>query len=77
VLRPEDVVDDLTRVAAAVAAEAPGHALYLGRFGVAEGNEPLSTRRYLGAVVGAARALGVGWSIYDYESGRAIRNADG
>jgi hypothetical protein len=77
VLRPEDVVDDLTRVAAAVATEAPGHALYLSRFGVAEGNEPLSTRRYLGAVVGAARALGVGWSIYDYESGRAIRNADG
>jgi hypothetical protein len=76
-LRVEDVVDDLALIAAAAAAEAPGRALYLSRFGMFEGVAPLPTRRYLSTITGAARALGIGWSVYDYESGRAIRDSDG
>jgi soluble cytochrome b562 len=76
-LRIEDVTDDLAGIAAAVAAEAPGRPLYLSRFGVVQGMDPLPARRYLSVIVGAARALGIGWSTYDYESGRAIRGPDG
>jgi hypothetical protein len=76
-LRIEDVTDDLAGIAAAVAAEAPGRPLYLSRFGVAQGMDPVASRRYLSVIVGAARALGIGWSTYDYESGRAIRGLDG
>jgi hypothetical protein len=76
-LRMEAIVDDLAGVAAIVAAEAPGRPLYLRRFGMTDGVEPTAMRRYLSIVSGTARALGIGWSVYDYESGRAIRAPDG
>jgi endoglucanase len=76
-LRIEAIVDDLAGVAATVAAEAPGRPLYLRRFGMPKRVEPIALRRYLSIVSGAARALGMGWSVYDYESERAIRGPDG
>jgi hypothetical protein len=76
-LRAEDIATDLAAIAAGVAAEAPGRELYMSRFGVFEGLDPVSTKRYLSAVVAAAGAHRIGWSVYDYESGRAVRAADG
>jgi hypothetical protein len=55
----------------------PDRELYLGEFGMVEGVDPGATRRYLEAVTGAARRHGIGWAIYDYESGCAVRGEDG
>jgi hypothetical protein len=76
-LRVEDVANDLATVASWVAAEAPARELYLGRFGLVDGIAPDHARRYLQTVVAAARANHIAWSIYDYESGRAMRGEDG
>jgi hypothetical protein len=76
-LRVEDVVDDLAQIAGIIAAASPGRDVYLYEFGLMREGDATAGKRYLGVVTGAARALGIGWTLYDYESGRAIRNADG
>lgn len=68
---------DFARLAAWAKSNAPGRDLYLAEFGVGHGREPGSSRRYIAAVSGAAVRHGIGWAIYDYESGRAIRDARG
>ncbi len=51
--------------------------LYMHEFGMVENNIAEHTRNYIGAIVDYARSNNIGWSIYDYESGRAIRDAEG
>lgn len=54
-----------------------GREIYLGDFGVHDGADPASTLRYLEAMTSIAARLRLGWAIYDYESGAAVRGADG
>jgi hypothetical protein len=76
-LGTEAVDAEFAALGAWMAERARGREVYLGEFGLFEGSDPQSARRYLGSVVRAAERHGVGWSIYDYESGRAIRGEDG
>ncbi|MEQ1564638.1 MAG: hypothetical protein ABMA64_03285 [Myxococcota bacterium] len=77
-LGPELVDAQIAALGAWVTAHDPGRELLLGEFGLYEGGpDPDAARRYLGDVVRAAERHQVGWSIYDYESGRAIRGDDG
>ncbi len=65
------------RVARWRATSAPEREVYLGDFGLTEGIDPSATAAYLQAITGAARRHDLGWAIYDYESGRAVRGDDG
>lgn len=72
-----DIDAAFARVATWRAASAPKREVYLGEFGLTEGIDPAATAAYLRAVTGAARRHDLGWAIYDYESGRAVRGEDG
>jgi hypothetical protein len=71
------IIDDLARIASWNRGLSEPRQLYLSRFGVLEDNAAADTQRYVRAVVEAAARHDMGWAIYDYESGRAIRGADG
>jgi endoglucanase len=76
-LSAETVAADFARVAEWAARSAAGRSLYLSSFGMGFGREAGSSRRYIDAVASAAKRHGIGWAIYDYESGRAIRDGRG
>jgi hypothetical protein len=77
VLGPETIDAQFDALARWAAERAPGRELYMGDFGVFLGIDPEAIRQYLGVLVKAAARHGVSWSIYDYESGRAVRGSDG
>lgn len=72
-----DIDAAFARVARWRATSAPEREVYLGDFGLTEGIDPSATAAYLQAITGAARRHDLGWAIYDYESGRAVRGEDG
>jgi hypothetical protein len=76
-LGPEPIEAQFAALGAWAAEHARDRELYMGEFGLFVGNDPDSTRLYLRALVQAAERHGVSWSIYDYESGRAVRGEDG
>lgn len=67
----------LAQVAAWAAQHAPACELYMGEFGVYAAADPASTRRYLQAVCAAATRHHIGWAIWDYQGGFALRQDDG
>jgi endoglucanase len=82
-LNPGDklTVDDLkqrfTAVADWVAEHRPGIEVYVGEFGVYQTADPVSTRRWIAAIVAECEKRNWGWAVWDYKGGFAVRKADG
>jgi hypothetical protein len=72
----EDTVDhDLAMMAAWRDRNAPGRELYIRRFGINLAHalsDSASVGRYLRAVTGSARKHGIGWAVYDYDTGKGF-----
>jgi hypothetical protein len=51
--------------------------IYLKRFGVHPELDKNSSIKYAKAILKAAKKFNMAWCVYDYESGRAIRNKEG
>jgi hypothetical protein len=68
---------DFAKLASWAAQHASGHELYIAQFGVYHTADAASQRAYLGAMRAALERHGLSWAIYDYESGCAMRGADG
>jgi hypothetical protein len=71
------IKDDLAKLTDRIREKAGDRELYLKQFGIHTTIDSASAANYISAVVGAARELNLSWCLYDYESGRAIRNEKG
>jgi imidazolonepropionase-like amidohydrolase len=76
-LTPKVIDAAFAALAADVATYAPGREVYVGQWGVYHTADDASARTYIAAVKAALDRHGFAWAIYDYESGCAIRGADG
>lgn len=59
------------------AAEGKGREVYVGEFGVSIDEKDDVARAYIRETLGAIQQRHMSWAVYDYESGCAIRGADG
>jgi hypothetical protein len=71
------LIERLDRFAAKASQSAWGRELYLAEFGVYRRADDESTKVYLRAVRDAAERHGWSWSVYDYNSGCAVRDGEG
>lgn len=73
----KEIENDFAVIKKRLSKIAPGREVYLGQFGIRTDLNESSSINYIRAVKNGAEKAGVNWCIYDYESGRAIRNASG
>lgn len=71
------IKDDLTKLTDRIREKAGNRELYLKQFGIHTIIDSASAANYIRAVIDAAKELDLNWCLYDYESGRAIRNEKG
>lgn len=78
--RPLAIADldaDFAALAAWIGAHAAGREIYVAQFGVYHRADDDSARRYIRAIRAALDRHQLAWAVYDYESGCAVRGADG
>jgi hypothetical protein len=73
----QNIVEDFKKITSMIKKNAGPREIYLRQFGVHTTIEKQSAINYTSAVTKAAKEFGINWCIYDYESGRALRTAEG
>lgn len=71
------IQNDLSDLTKRIREKAGDREIYLKQFGIHTTIDSTSAANYTKSVVAAAEGLNVGWCLYDYESGRAIRDEKG
>lgn len=67
----------VAQLAATASRRAGRHEVYVSRIGVMRGVDDVSARAYLKALRGALEREGLGWAVYDYHTGGAVRGDSG
>ena len=76
-LDEKSVNEDFFNISNTLNQKYPNREIYLERFGVHLGLDSLSSVNYIKAIKNSAHNNNISWCIYDYESGRAIRDSLG
>lgn len=73
----QSVAELLTRQLEAASRHARRHEVYVSVLGAMQGLDDASARRYLGTIRDVLARQGVGWAVYDYHTGGAVRADEG
>lgn len=76
-LHQSKIMKDFDLIAQTLTKQYPGREMYLENFGLHYGLDSLSSVNYIRAIKNSAEKNNISWCIYDYESGRAIRDSSG
>ncbi len=72
-----DIEADFARLGRWMTGAGAGREVYLGHFGSRDLVDAASTRRYMRSVSLEAAKLGIGWSVYNYDTAAGIRDEKG